>query len=306
MRAVNCWAGGTPLQCSMLEQPLFARPQISDMCPCTLGAAGHPAASHRAPFNSCCAAAEEGIAKICDVGMARHQVSDLVTAQVGAVCGKSCFALGVGYTAWQARICACGTRMHGDSSTWCGMHALRISPPIPCPMAGGADAPVGCARGGAAGAGVCQGGAAASSCWLGHFVRPCVAGHCIIALAVTRSTFAAEEHRSACSLHNAVLMTQPTHTASPPCSVQADMWSFGILIFEIVTGADIVEHQPLAYTKQVQQVGGPGRDGAGCVHFCRLLVTAGLRVCGGRGAWEGGASSRGGSGALKVTAWRCM
>jgi hypothetical protein len=34
-------------------------------------------------------------------------------------------------------------------------------------------------------------------------------------------------------------------------SIKADIWSYGILIWELVTGYDIVEYQPLAISRQM-------------------------------------------------------
>ena len=35
-------------------------------------------------------------------------------------------------------------------------------------------------------------------------------------------------------------------------SIKADIWSYGILIWELITGEDITENQPLSLSRQVQ------------------------------------------------------
>lgn len=39
---------------------------------------------------------------------------------------------------------------------------------------------------------------------------------------------------------------------------RADLWSLGILVWELATGADITRYQPLALTAQLAALPGPG------------------------------------------------
>lgn len=60
------------------------------------------------------------------------------------------------------------------------------------------------------------------------------------------------------------LCTPSSLTVSPPpqvmrhdrASVKADIWSYGVLVWELVSGADITEHQPLAISRQMGGGGG--------------------------------------------------
>lgn len=38
-------------------------------------------------------------------------------------------------------------------------------------------------------------------------------------------------------------------------SIKADIWSYGILIWELITGEDITEYQPLSISRQVSGLG---------------------------------------------------
>jgi serine/threonine protein kinase len=45
-------------------------------------------------------------------------------------------------------------------------------------------------------------------------------------------------------------------------SIKADIWSYGILIWELITGEDITEYQPLSISRQV----GASACGRLCMH----------------------------------------
>lgn len=89
-------------------------------------------------------------------------------------------------------------------------------------------------------------------------------------------------------------------------SIKADIWSYGVLVWEIVTGEDITDYKPLAVSKQVR--GGARLHGAGRGGTAQASKQAGrTRRGGGRGgerrgggvdnlgwrsrqgSWEGGA-----------------
>lgn len=47
------------------------------------------------------------------------------------------------------------------------------------------------------------------------------------------------------------LWSAPEVIARQPASVKCDMWSYGLLVWELATGLDIAEYQPLALTTDV-------------------------------------------------------
>lgn len=64
-----------------------------------------------------------------------------------------------------------------------------------------------------------------------------------------------------------------------PSFCQADIWSYGVLIWEIVSGQDVTRYAPLAFTRMPAPAGvrrgrgsGVGRSGAGTAAACHALL----------------------------------
>lgn len=53
----------------------------------------------------------------------------------------------------------------------------------------------------------------------------------------------------------------PTPTPTPK---QADIWSYGVLVWELASGQDITRFQPLSMARQIQAGGASGGVGSGC------------------------------------------
>jgi hypothetical protein len=43
----------------------------------------------------------------------------------------------------------------------------------------------------------------------------------------------------------------PQVVSKQPCSIKCDVWSLGVLVWELATGHDITEYQPLAVSRQL-------------------------------------------------------
>ena len=62
-------------------------------------------------------------------------------------------------------------------------------------------------------------------------------------------------------------------------SIKADIWSYGILIWELVTGYDIVEYQPLAISRQMGTSNGKVMSlPSKCPPVARAIFTACTQV----------------------------